>query len=354
MNRENLDTITNLPCAIVQDLLPSCVDGLASAETVAAVEAHTTHCADCARILKSMEQPDASQEKPLAASELDYLKKIRHRGKRNLLAASLFTLLLLLLLTCIRCYGIGFQAKGVADYMIYPSLISAGNDMTERTCMVLQGDLQNSSMVWTDTKIHIEGDIAYITFRERLALPWEHNAGFYAAYEVPDSINQVYLYDNIVWEKGTLISDRTNQIYQEKHLYIGDMSANGALANALGITNTFGNFKNSLQTSREPYGWTLEFEEPILNEVSFNQKMQAYACVLLALVDNLGEVSWEYTPSGNDFSESPDMNTVSDKHRLCRQTLTLDQACKITGRDIKDYSLSISALQELLDLLYLY
>ncbi len=352
MKPETSDTPINLPCTVIQDLLPSCADGLASAETIAAVYEHTAHCANCARILKDMKRPDASRNEITATQELDYLKKIRGRSKKNLLAVSLLTLLLFLILLGIRCYGIGFTAKGVADYTSYPSLVFTDNETAAGTCMVLQGTLQNPAMVWTDTNIRTEGSIAYITFRERLALPWERNSDFYAAYEVPDSIRQVFLYDNVVWENGTLISARTNQIYQKKHPYIGDVSANGALAMALGIAGSFGNYKNFLQTSSEPYSWTLQFEEPILNEAAFNQKMQSYACVLLALVDNLGEISWEYRLAA-DEPDTFDMDTSAGTlpHK---NTLTTEQAGIITGRDIKDCSQSISALQELLDILYLY
>lgn len=353
MKQKNSDTPTNLPCTIIQDLLPSCADGLASAETIAAVCEHTSHCASCARTLKDMKRPDVSRNDTSATRELDYLKKIRCRGKRNLLAVSLLTMFLFLILIGIGCYGIGFEAKGVADYTVYPSLLFTDNETPAGTCIILQGNLQNPSMVWTDTNIRMEGNIAYITFRERLAFPWERNFNFYAAYEVPDSIHQVFLYDNVVWENGALISSRTNQIYQEKHLYIGDMSANGALAIALGIAETFGNYKNSLQTSAEPYSWTLQFEDPILNEAAFNQKMQSYACVLLALVDNLGEVSWEYRLAANN-TDTFDINTSDADAHLRKNTLSTTQAGIITGKDIKDFSLSISALQELLDILYLY
>ena len=56
-----------------------------------------------------------------------------------------------------------------------------------------------------------------------------------------------------------------------------------------------GSFKNELQTTAEPYGWTLHFEKSTANSAVFDEKMKGYACALIALTDNLGEVSWTYT-----------------------------------------------------------
>ena len=63
----------------------------------------------------------------------------------------------------------------------------------------------------------------------------------------------------------------------------------------MGISRELGSFKNELQTSGEPYGWTLNFEESTSNSAVFEERMKAYACVLIALTDNLGQVSWNYT-----------------------------------------------------------
>lgn len=81
------------------------------------------------------------------------------------------------------------------------------------------------------------------------------------------------MFDFVIWENEQLITERANRIYAEKHLYIGDASANGRLAGALGIGTLFGSYKNFLQTTTEPYGWTFQFEEPVKNETIFNRGM---------------------------------------------------------------------------------
>ncbi len=64
---------------------------------------------------------------------------------------------------------------------------------------------------------------------------------------------------------GDLISSLANELYRARNPYIGDASADGRLSGTLGISRELGSFKNELQTSGEPYGWTLNFEESTSN-----------------------------------------------------------------------------------------
>jgi len=70
----------NLDCRIVQDLLPSYVDGLTCEYTSEAVRRHVETCPACAELLRRMEEPEHREE--LAGKEVDYLKKVRSRMNR--------------------------------------------------------------------------------------------------------------------------------------------------------------------------------------------------------------------------------------------------------------------------------
>ncbi|MCI6320705.1 MAG: DUF4825 domain-containing protein [Clostridiales bacterium] len=111
------------------------------------------------------------------------------------------------------------------------------------------------------------------------------------------------------------------------------------MAAALNIQSGCGPYLNSLQTSHEPYGWTLEFsnvyqeqEASQLDQVMKNQ----LAPLMLALVDNLGEVSWTY-------------QTQDGTTRTC--TVTLAEADAALPRSVKDYAATPADLQQLLNLL---
>ncbi|MCH5187438.1 MAG: DUF4825 domain-containing protein [Oscillospiraceae bacterium] len=122
------------------------------------------------------------------------------------------------------------------------------------------------------------------------------------------------------------------RLFETKHAYVGDASANGRTASALGIAANLGGFTNELQTKTEPYGWKLTFEsEP---EGEFD-KMSDYAVALLALIDNLGYIEWDYN------------NGVT-------LSLSADGASKRIGRDVKSAADTVEDLAKLLDELGIY
>lgn len=126
----------------------------------------------------------------------------------------------------------------------------------------------------------------------------------------------------------------SEQLFQAKNPYIGDMQANNRLASVLNVKKYLGDYKVSLQTKEEPYGWTFEFIEKVdqYNQKEFNETMLNYAYVLIALTDNLNQVTWTY-PS---------------KEGLEKQYVNAEQASKALGKEIKSYSKSLIAIQELL------
>lgn len=117
-----------------------------------------------------------------------------------------------------------------------------------------------------------------------------------------------------------------------RHAYVGDASANGMTASALGIAADLGGFTNELQTGEEPYGWRLNFEKEPENGAD---KMQGYAAVLLALVDNLGYVEW-------DFGDG------------AVRSFSAEEASRAYGVDVKAAASSVESMNALLDVLSLH
>ena len=117
------------------------------------------------------------------------------------------------------------------------------------------------------------------------------------------------------------------RLFETKHAYVGDASANGRTASALGISAVLGAFTNELHTSDEPYGWRLNFKT---NTDKSIDPMSNYAVVLMALVDNLGYVEWTYP--GNSAAAR----------------LTAEGASEIIGRDVKSAAKTEADLEELL------
>lgn len=120
--------------------------------------------------------------------------------------------------------------------------------------------------------------------------------------------------------------------YLRKHPYIGSASDNTSLALALGIEETFGGFTSELQTSKQPYGWTIHLtESQTTAEDTLRKKMTTYAYAILALIDNVDFITWEYSDT-----------SVQTK----TYTITTAEANAQLGKDIKKTAENICDFQK--------
>lgn len=317
-----------LRCEVVRDLLPTYVDGLTSDVTNEEIASHLSSCKECEKLYNEMKEPI---ETPMEAKEMDYLKKVKQRTNKTIFVGVALITALFFAIIGMRLYIVGSNATTVASYNNIISQTNEGKDV-----LVVQGQFTNRASVYKKHSITVEDGTATIKLIERHALPWENNNDFYVGYEIPSGVNRIVLNEDVIWEDGILITKEANEIYKTKHAYIGDMSANGRTANALKI-GKFGQFLNSLQTTKEPYGWTIEFTNTITQDKIYNERMTQYAYVILSLIDNLGELSWEYNNGST----------------IITKTVTIEDATKALGQDIKSYTKSISKFQRLLNQLYL-
>ena len=87
-----------------------------------------------------------------------------------------------------------------------------------------------------------------------------------------------------------------NELYAAKNKYLGYNVGNSRVLGALGIGYDLGPFTTELQTSSEPYSIKLVFENAVNEnqEQYLNSQMEKYSLFILALIDNAGEVQWEY------------------------------------------------------------
>ena len=86
---------TSLPCDIVQDLLPSYVDGILSDTSACAVSKHLQSCKACHDMYDDMVTDELRQDNTdQQEKEIDYLKKVRSKTRHFTLAAILIAVLL--------------------------------------------------------------------------------------------------------------------------------------------------------------------------------------------------------------------------------------------------------------------
>ena len=119
-------------------------------------------------------------------------------------------------------------------------------------------------------------------------------------------------------------------LFSHKNEYIGNASSDGSILQALGVSN-LGKYEIALSTDSKPYTLTVNFSEINVSVDELDTKMQMYSYVLLALIENADEISWN-------------INTDDAKDS---KSVTIDDANKAYN-NIKDCASSVDNLHSLL------
>ena len=184
----------------------------------------------------------------------------------------------------------------------------------------------------TSQKIEEKNGVVSLTLPAKRKTFFSFHKNYEVSYTAKATIREVRVNGDILWQNGTSISTYVNRIYDNKHPYIGSASDNTSLALALGIEETFGGFTSELQTSKQPYGWTIHLtESQTTAEDTLHKKMTTYAYAILALIDNVDSITWEYSDT------SAQTKTY---------TITTAEANAQLGKDIKKTAENICDFQK--------
>ena len=324
-----------IPCEMIQDLLPLYVDGLTSKATDQAIEEHLKTCGECSRLYQRMQEDIPGQKAGRLEEnrrEIDYLKTVRRKGLGKMILAGAAVLFLVLAAASVKLFVIG-QPRDT--YQVTYSNVN-GNQLS------VGGVFYDSAAVYSRYRLKPREDgTTDLVIYACLPSAWNRSGAFNLDIDLSDVDQAVNINGVTVKKDGTIISRQANDLYQAKNPYIGNASAGGKLAQTLGIAWKLGNFQNELQTTKEPYGWTLNFEDGVPNSAVFEERIRDYACVLMALTGNLGEVGWTYTV---ELESGPAERSGSITEAECSQR---------AGGPIKGFAESPETVQELLDRLNL-
>ena len=209
----------DLTCGVVRDLLPSYVEGLTSQETNTAVERHLADCPGCTRLRADLagETPPPSEE----VKEVDYLKKVKRRGRRRVVAAVAVTVLFLTLGIAAKLFLIGSPANW--DNW-------ENSNWTTRTNVPNQLDigfyselLDTAYYNWNVTN---ENGIVRVSARKVLPSVF-HDTSDHWEHILLNGVREVWVSNQLVWQGGVMISPQIDRVYQAKTPYVGNAPAVG-------------------------------------------------------------------------------------------------------------------------------
>ena len=349
-----MKNIPELPCAVVEDLLPAYMEGLTSEETRQAVEAHLASCPACAakRAAMGAEEGPSPEEAAETAREVDYLKAVRRKGRRRVWLAVLGTLLVLTAAFAAKVFVIGTPLN--------PDGVAVDTQEEDGVLQVGISSLGSGNAFW-GWKVENQDGVVSITGRSVLVSPLFRDGT--GTVEVPlEGVTEIWLgragEGRLVWQEDTEISPDAWALYQAQTPYVGDNSAVGRVLAA--VDTWYGppivDYTISLQTSSEPYGLTIHFDSVTAYVSgagrSLDKRMYAIAPSLLALIGNLGQVQWTYAaPDGTAVTRSVTLEEVDAALPDWIAAYDLDAGADWTAPEsVKDFAASPAKVQQLADL----
>lgn len=329
-----------LPCAVVRDLLPSYAEGLTEEETNIMVAEHLHSCVDCAERYAAMKAPT---EEPVreTTKEVDYLKTVRRKNHKKMVLAVAAALLIVALGAAVKLFVIGSPAFDAVKrtYLTYEP---------DETRLVLKIDAPYSAKAYTGlNQLQKDGIVTFKT-REVLVSPL-YGSGTIVGSVNLDGVREVYFFDELIWKDGLIVPEESRAMLEKRTPYVGDAPALSDLDQTLMKYGYLPDIPHTmeLQTSAEPYGWTLHFDDPMNWEEEKLMKKGAY--LMLALVDNLGEVRW--TAPGPENTTIKGMLSLKEANaQLPKMTEMYNaaHAAEWTAKNsVKDYTEDAYTLRQL-------
>ena len=208
---------TSLPCDIVQDLLPSYVDGILSDTSACAVSKHLQSCKACHDMYDDMVTDELRQDNTdQQEKEIDYLKKVRSKTRHFTLAAILIAVLLAGSGTAV--YFLFFSGEYILNSVKYSLQVSSNS-------LKIEGILPDDFTTGTQ-KIEEKDGVVSLTLPAKRKTFFSFHKNYEVSYSAKATIREVRVNGDILWQNGTSISTYVNRVYDNKHPYIGSASDN--------------------------------------------------------------------------------------------------------------------------------
>ena len=333
----------DLTCGVVRDLLPSYVEGLLCQESQQAVDRHLAGCSACADALSVMQGTELEVQEQ--TREVDYLKRVKKRNNRKVIAAVVCTALVLVTALLAKLFFIGTPLQ--------PQSVAITETAVEEDTLHLSLMAVESANAFHGWHVETENGIASIYARDVLVSPLYSSGN--ADLEIPlEGVQEVWLggtSGRLLWQDGVVISPLALELLDARAPYCGDPTALARIAEILHLPDRLGSYTFSLQTDKHPYGGTLEFaDRPTGEQLNL---VTCYNLLTLALVDNM-EASLFKRPAYGDLSMTVnvgmELGVVNETvlPALVEEYNTANGADWEPKASFKDYTRSPADLQQLL------
>ncbi len=311
----------DLTCGVVRDLLPSYIEGLLGEDSREAVNRHLETCPACTAQKEAMAAMPGAEEAEETAKEVNYLKRVKKGTVKKIVLAVLCTVLMVAGGYWLKEFVIG-RTPAAEDISVEIAEVNWKNELE------LLVDTRNGAYMLKGLKSDTVDGVLTYTAKEVRANELPYRLGWMSSLlkqtylNIPlEGLTEVWICGRPVWQEGMIIDKETLDLLDAKTPYCGDAPALGNIAKLLGVGNQIGRYNISLQTSERPYRWTLEFEETeeTTSEISGLSRFLGYQ--MLALVENLDEVCFQYPSSSGFFTAEIASNSLArltevynDKH----------------------------------------
>ncbi|MBR2736925.1 MAG: zf-HC2 domain-containing protein [Firmicutes bacterium] len=140
-----------LPCEIVRDLLPLYLEDLTGAETRERVDLHLQYCQECSEYLSFLRQGEPSFLEEDETEQIDYLKQVRRRSRRNYFGL-LLSFFLVLLVGSLYFIASPSETNKMQEALIHAESISTeemldvANELTGPDAVSLSSEVRNKKI----------------------------------------------------------------------------------------------------------------------------------------------------------------------------------------------------------------
>lgn len=314
-------------CSIIRDLLPSYIDGLTSEETNRIVGEHLKECLNCQTVYNEMK----NQGQQVENDDIDYMKKIKKYHKKKILIITLSIVFLVTFFVTTKNYYI--------PYEIYPDYSLEVGKQEDNICFFTVYSQEKDSYDFKNHKL-VKDDYGnyHIVMYGTEALSNNTNHSYSGEVRLDELDGLLYVGDKYIDSTGYQYNSSIVNMINSRISHVGDNSGVSKLLKIafdqleLQTGQSFEYDAFSIQTEKEPYSITVEFDytlddsdKKLIVEELKNVLSCIDNCNLAYIKDESTSLEVKYDKKVNtyeDYKNMPEKELMSQLDKVFPQGIT--------------------------------